>query len=161
MSGDTPPTPDGSDTRDAGETLRQFVAELLAVPGSRVNIERGHGRRRLRYMSVDATTSKTVRKSLELPADDDLIASLETVLRQHRLARKIGNEGRALLSEEKACRKKLRKQLLAACPSGRVMRRRIGLVFDIAANLGFSAIEDFLKHEPWHAKPHPAGRRRM
>lgn len=161
MSGYTCHKPGAISKQDIMDSLEKFVSELLATPGSQVNIERSNGRRRLRYMTVDAATGKAVRKALELSGSDtaDALATLIHRRRRERaLCFETENEA-ALLRRYAAAQRQLRKRVLAACPRGRVIRRRLGLVFDIAAKAGTSTLADFIRREPWLARSHRAGRR--
>lgn len=139
-----------------------FVRELLAMPGSHVNLECCGGRRRLRFKVTDAETGATARKALELPHDDELAASIANALQTHRQARskarieKCGHR----LHDERQWRRTVRKRLLALCPHGRVVKRRIALVFELAADLGYGFLEDFIGRRPWLAKPSPHTSRR-
>lgn len=153
---------ESSSKPDSSGSLIPFIKELLATPNSRVNIERSQGRSRLRYMAVNSENGKIIRKALELPADEDLTESLKTLIKQSRIERKTRNEEEsdaAIARGYISTRRQLRKRLLATCPYGRVIRRRLGLVFDIAADLGCSTVTDFFERKPWLAKIHPAGRR--
>lgn len=143
--------------------LITFVKELLAAPNSRVSIEHSQGRSRLRYMVVNSENGRTVRKALELPTGDNLSETLKTLIHQSRIERKTRHEeesGAAIARGYAKARRELRKRLLAACPYGRIIRRRLGLVFDIAADLGSPTLTDFFERKPWYAKLHSAGRRR-
>lgn len=139
---------------DGGEPLIALVRDALAIPGSHVNIERSMGRRRLRFKIADMDTGKSIRRGLELPDDDALVASIADIIHGHRQALR---ESRAAAGDaprvEGRWRKAARKRLLALCPHGGVVKRRLALVFDIAADLGFGFLEDFLARRPWLARP--------
>lgn len=139
-----------------------FVRDLLTLPGSHVNLERSGGRRRLRFKITDPATGRVVRKAVELPDDDELAATLANALHAHRQARREARNatpGR-IPHGERQWRKSARKRLCDACPHGKTAKRRLSLVFDLAADLGPGFLEDFIGRRPWLAKsPWRAGRR--
>lgn len=138
------------------------VCALLAVPGSQVNLELRGNRYRLRYREMSAGGIIGRRKGLELPQDTALIATIEELIedrRRHRGTSSIAANKRQVAAASQELDAVLHR-ILAACPRGRVIRRRIRLVFGIAAELGFDTLMDFIKRKPWLAKPMPAGRPR-
>lgn len=161
MNTDTSSSAEMSSVPEGRDALMVFVKDLLAASNSRVNIEHSQGRYRLRYMVMDTESGRTVRRALELPAEGDLIETLRIIIRQYRQERKTRFEFKNDADLERGyvdARRKLRKRLLSACPSGRVIRRRLGMVFDIAADMGYPTLADFFTREPWLAKPFPLGR---
>ena len=146
---------------DTYSPMLMFTRDLLAMPNTNVNIERCGGRCRLRYRISDTETGKMTRSAVELPSDDDLAALIADIIASHRQARREGKtELRSSHHAEQQWRKTIRKRLVAACPHGRTLKRRLVLVFDLVADLGYTFLKDFLDRQPWLAKsPFRAGRR--
>lgn len=137
------------------EAIIAFVRELLLDPGARVNIERGKNRLRLRFYAADRKTGKTVRSSVELPMDNALLSTLDSMLAEYRKTRRTRHTTRHFKWQ-----KELKRRVTVLSPRGRVVRRRIGLVFDLAAGLGYETLHDFLGRKPWLTTPLPPGRHR-
>lgn len=136
-----------------------LVRDLLNMPDSQVNLERSGGRYRLRFKIADPETGRMARRALDLPDADELAASVADIIYAHRHARR---EAKAAIRchDEHQWRKDIRRRLLAACPHGRIVKRRLVLVFTIAADLGYCFLVDFMVRRPWLAKsPFHAGRR--
>ncbi len=141
--------------------LTAFVKQLVATPGASVSIERTGNRRRLRYMVADPKAGKASRKSIELPMDNNLIADMEAIIHDHRNVCKAAKAVEPTPAKDAdEWESVLRKRLLAVCPRGRVIRRRVALALDVAIRLGPATLFDYLAHKPWLAKPRPMGRPR-
>jgi hypothetical protein len=153
--GNTPSSP----AYDEHAPVIALVHDLLDMPDSQTNLERSGGRYRLRFKIADPETGRMVRRALELPEADDLAASVAGIIHAHRHARA---EDKAAIRRHDAhqWRKDIRRRLLAACPHGRVVKRRLVLVFEIAVILGYVFLKDFMSRRPWLAKsPFHPGRR--
>lgn len=154
-------------TADASVTLStsaaatiDHVRALLALPGSQVTLERRGDHYRLRYRERDAECDRSRRKGLELPADAAMIEAIRRLMETHRRNRKTapaipGTRRRVEVPQDLA---PVLRRILDACPRGRVIRRRIRMVFRIAAECGHETLVDFIKRQPWLATPNRAGR---
>lgn len=140
--------------------LEKLVTLLLVTPGSQVNLERSGNRCRLRFKSVRSAGEKSAKRwALELPSDTALIDRVAALIQAHRNGRKGAGKAEGEHDASMALLR-LRGRILNACQRGRVIRRRIGLVFDMAADLGHETLRDFVGREPWLAAGRRAGSRR-
>ncbi len=142
--------------------ISDHVAELLAVPGSQVNLERRGDRYRLRYREVSADGAMGPRKGLELPQDMALIATIKVSIdgrRRQRRTSPIPTSKQQAVNVSPELNVVLQR-ILSVCPRGRVVRRRLRLVFRLAAALGYETLLDFIKRKPWLARTMPSGRPR-
>ena len=140
----------------------EHVQMILSLPGAQVNLERRGDRHRLRYRVKGALGDTSARKALELSADDAMVAIIRRMIEEHRRNRKRTTPMPAKKPENGSPQglTPVLRRVLNSCPRGRVVRRRIALVFRIAAGLGHEVLEDFLEREPWLARPNRAGRPR-
>ncbi len=141
--------------------LLTLTRDLLEIPGTQMNLERAGERIRLRFKLNDPATGKRIRRALEIPRDDKLAASLNEIILSHRRDRCKAKSTLCAPRYQQQWRKTMRKRLLAACPHGRTVKRRLVLVFDLAADLGYVFLKEFLERRPWLVgSPFHAGRRR-
>lgn len=140
----------------------EYVQMILSLPGAQANLERRGDRHRLRYRVKGVPGDTSARKALDLPADDAIVAHISRLIEEHRRNRK-RTAPMPVKKPENGVPQELApvlRRVLDSCPRGRVVRRRIALVFRIAAGLGYEALVDFLGREPWLARPNRAGRPR-
>lgn len=141
--------------------LIEAVYRILSVPGAQANLEHRGAGYRLRYKDISGLDGKRRRRSLELPADEAVITAVRQFLDMYRRMRIASRESgikRKLHARTDPGLDAVHRKIITACPRGRVIRRRIGMVFRIAAELGFDTLRDFIGREPWLAKPKRAGR---
>lgn len=148
-----------SDHHGHGSMLA-FVRDLLEMENNQVNLERSGGRLRLRFRTAGAGTGRMNRNALELPDDEKLAAEIAELIRSRRQTRRDAKIASRSTQDGQQWRKAVRRRLVAACRHGRVVRRRLALVLDLALLLGACFVTDFLRRRPWNAQsPFHAGRR--